>query len=246
MFIGSRREPVWTLRQRALRAESEQEVRVAQARATERARIAREMHDVLAHRISQISMQAGAPGFRGDVSTDQMRESAHLIRDQAHQALTDLRAVLGVLRDDGTGEVLDHPQPTYADLDGLVQQARDSGLTVDYDDQLATAQVPVPDVVGRTLYRIMQEGVTNVRKHAPGSRVTVRLSGSPDDGIEEELVNPIGFGPTATPGSGLGLIGLSERADLAGGRLDYAGRTADGSSAAGYRGRRERQGAGRR
>ena len=221
MFIGSRRELVWTLRQRALRAESEQEARVAQARATERARIAREMHDVLAHRISQISMQAGALGFRDNLSSGQMRESAHLIRDQAHQALTDLRAVLGVLRDDHTGEVMDRPQPTYADLAGLVHQARESGLTVDYDDQLGSAGVPVPDAVGRTLYRIVQEGMTNVRKHAPGSRVRVRLSGSPEEGIEVELCNPIGFGPTATPGSGLGLVGLSERADLAGGRLDY-------------------------
>jgi signal transduction histidine kinase len=212
---------MWTLRQRALRAESEQELRVSQARTTERARIAREMHDVLAHRISQISMQAGALGFRSDLGADQMRESAHLIRDQAHQALTDLRAVLGVLRDDGTGEVLDRPQPTYADLDSLVQQARDSGLTVDYEDQLGTTAVPVPDPVGRTIYRIVQEGITNARKHAPGSRVTVRLSGSPDQGIEVELRNPIGFGPTATPGSGLGLVGLAERTDLAGGRLDY-------------------------
>ena len=221
MFIGSRRELLWTLRARAERAEAEQEVRVTQARGNERARIAREMHDVLAHRISQISMHAGALGFREDLAPREMRDSAGVIQHQAHEALNELRAVLGVLRDDRTGEALDRPQPTYGDLSELVEEARGAGLTVDYDDAISSER-PVPDVVGRTLYRIVQEGMTNVRKHAPGSRLTVRLTGSPDEGVAVELRNPIGFGPTDTPGSGLGLIGLSERADLHGGRLDYA------------------------
>ena len=220
MFIGSRRELVWTLRARAQRAEAEQEMRVAQARSKERARIAREMHDVLAHRISQISMHAGALGFREDLTAAEMRDSAQVIQQRAHEALNDLRAVLGVLRDDRTGEALDRPQPTYADLAGLVEEARQAGLTVDFEDRIDPG-AGVPDVVGRTLYRIVQEGMTNARKHAPGSRLTLRVAGSPDDGVEVELRNPIGFGPTATPGAGLGLIGLSERADLHGGRLDY-------------------------
>jgi signal transduction histidine kinase len=99
MYIGSRRELIWTLRNRAERAEEEQELRVAQARSTERARIAREMHDVLAHRISQVSMHAGALTFRVDLTADEMRASAGVIQQQAHEALTDLRGVLGVLRD---------------------------------------------------------------------------------------------------------------------------------------------------
>ena len=79
----------------------------------------------------------------------------------------------------------------------------------------------MPDVVGRTLYRIIQEGITNARKHAPGALLTVEVGGSPEDGIDFLLRNPLGFGPTATPGAGLGLIGLSERAELRGGRLEH-------------------------
>jgi signal transduction histidine kinase len=219
MYVGSRRELMWTLRHRAERAEAEQELRVAQARANERARIAREMHDVLAHRISQISMHAGAMAFRDDLTAEQMRGTAGVIQSAAHDALTDLRAVLGVLRDARTGEPLDQPQPTYADLPQLVTEARESGLTIEYVDHVRSDD-GVPDVVGRTVYRIVQEGITNARKHAPGARLTIEVSGSPDAGVDILLRNPLGFGPTSTPGSGLGLIGLSERAELRGGRLE--------------------------
>jgi len=220
MYIGSRRELIWTLRNRAERAEAEQEMRVGQARNNERAQIAREMHDVLAHRISQISMHAGALAFRQDLGADEMRGSAAVIQEKAHEALTDLRGVLGVLRDDHTGKPLDRPQPTYADLPGLVEEARESGLHIDYVDGLDLAE-PMPDVVGRTLFRIIQEGITNARKHAPGALLSIEVGGSPERGIDFLLSNPIGFGPSSTPGAGLGLIGLSERAQLRGGRLEH-------------------------
>jgi signal transduction histidine kinase len=220
MYIGSRRELMWTLRARAERAETEQALRVAQARANERAEIAREMHDVLAHRISRISMHAGALAFRDDLTVDEMRANAGVIQSAAHDALNDLRGVLGVLRDVRTGEPLDRPQPTYADLPRLVSEAQESGLNIAYSDQVRTED-GVPDVIGRTVYRIVQEGITNARKHAPGARLSIEVSGSPADGVDITLRNPIGFGPTATPGSGLGLIGLSERTELRGGRLEY-------------------------
>jgi signal transduction histidine kinase len=220
MFIGSRRELIWTLRNRAERAEAEQELRVAQSRSTERARIAREMHDVLAHRISQISMHAGALSFREDLSADDMRESAAVIRDKAHEALTDLRSVLGVLRDDGTGEPMSAPQPTYADVPVLVDECRAAGMSVTLADDV-TCDEPMPDVVGRTLYRIVQEGITNARKHAPGARLTITVSGGPEEGVQVTLRNPLGFGPTTTPGAGLGLVGLTERAVLRGGWLEH-------------------------
>lgn len=221
MYIGSRRELIWTLRSRAERAEAEQELRVAQARSNEQARIAREMHDVLAHRISQISMYAGALEYREDLSPEEMRASAGVIRDRAHAALTDLRDVLGVLRDGG-GER--SPQPTYADLPCLVAEAREAGARVELDDLVVGA---VPDGAGRTAYRIIQEGITNSRKHAPGALLSVRVTGSPEDGVDVLLRNPVGFVPTRTPGAGLGLVGLTERAELRGGRLE-AGR--DGST----------------
>jgi len=220
MYLGSRRELLWTLRNRAETAEAEQELRVRQARSNERARIAREMHDVLAHRISQISMHAGALGFRKDLTSDEMRDSVAVIQEKAHEALTDLRGVLGVLRDDA-GVATELPQPTYDDLPALVAEADEAGLNVSFEDEIDARGDAVPDAVGRTLYRIVQEGITNARKHAPGSRLTIRVSGSPEGGMDILMRNPIGFGPSAAPGAGLGLVGLTERAELAGGRLDH-------------------------
>jgi signal transduction histidine kinase len=217
MYIGSRRELIWTLKNRAETAESEQELRVAQARANERARIAREMHDVLAHRISQVSMHAGALAFREDLTPEQVHTSATVIREKAHEALTDLRGVLGVLRG-ADGEPALAPQPTYADLGGLVAEARESGLHLEFHDGVSSSE-EVPDAAGRTVYRIVQEGITNARKHAPGSLLTVELAGSPEEGLDVVMRNPLGFA-SATPGAGLGLVGLTERAELRGGRLE--------------------------
>ncbi|UMG91653.1 histidine kinase [Nocardioides sp. TF02-7] len=220
MFIGSRRELIWTLRQRAETAEAERDLRAAQVRSNERARIAREMHDVLAHRISQISLHAGALTFRDDLSADQMRSSLAVIQEKAHEALTDLRVVLGVLRDEEGGGPLTGPQPTYADVPALVEDARAAGAAIDYDDQLPR-EPSLPDVVGRTIFRIVQEGITNAAKHAPAATLRVRIDGSPTDGVEVVLCNALGFGPTRTPGAGLGLVGLAERAQLRGGRLTH-------------------------
>jgi signal transduction histidine kinase len=226
-YIGSRRELLWTLNNRAERAEAEQELRSAQARANERAQIAREMHDVLAHRISQVSMHAGALAFRTDLDADAMRASATIIQDTAHQALAELRGVLGVLRDPDSGRPLEPPQPTFADLASLVEAVRATGLDVTFDDRLGSAAGRLPDAIGRTVYRIVQEGMTNAAKHAPGTTLRIMVSGSPDEGVTVELRNPLGLRPGSTPGAGLGLVGLSERAQLRGGRLE--GRREDGA-----------------
>lgn len=220
MYLGSRRELLWALHQRAERAEAEQLLRAVQAKTNERARIAREMHDVLAHRISQIAMQSGALSFREDLDAAALRSGVGEIQGQAHQALADLRGVLGVLRDPGSGELLDQPQPTYADVPRLVADWRRSGLAVELDDEVLGV---LPEALGRSVYRIVQEGLTNARKHAPGAQVRVRVTGTPEAGVDISVVNPLGFGATSTPGSGLGLVGLTERAQLAGGTLE-AGR----------------------
>ena len=217
MYVGSRRELLWTLRERALRAETEQALRVGQARSNERERIAREMHDVLGHRISLVTMHAGALSFREDLSRDEVAASARIIQDNAHQAMVELRGILGVLRgaDDGAP---DTPQPTLSDIPALVDEACASGTPVDL-----TVEVPdqVPEQVGRTVYRVVQEGLTNARKHAGAARVTVRVSGSPEAGVTARIDNPLppGSRPAAAPG--YGLIGLAERAELADGRLRW-------------------------
>jgi len=218
-YIGSRRQWSWQLRMRAERAEAEQELRAREAQATERQRIAREMHDVLAHRISQISMHAGALAYRTDLDADALRQGSAEIQVTANAALTDLREVLGVLRDDG-GVGREQPQPTYADVPALVADAQASGMNVAWHDLLHDDAAELPATVGRTIYRIVQEGITNARKHAPGALLTVEVSGAPGEGVDLLLANPVGFG-SRVPGSGVGLIGLSERAGLGGGRLEH-------------------------
>ena len=224
MYIGSRRELLATLRERAETAESEQAARVAQARTAERSRIAREMHDVLAHRISMVTMHAGALAYRDDLTPDQVRETAGIIQENSHQALVELRQVLGVLREDPGDADPERPQPSAVDLPGLVDDARDAGMNISADLGPVDS---IPDLLGRTAYRVVQEGLTNARKHAPDTLVTVALAGGPDDGLTIAVRNPIRVGSSLdVPTSGLGLMGLAERATLAGGRLRH-GVTAD-------------------
>ncbi len=220
MYMGSRRELLYSLKERAEQAEAQQELRTDKARGDERARIAREMHDVLAHRISQVSMLAGALSFRTDLTAEQMREHAGLIQSQANQALDELRAVLGVLRDRTSGELMDRPQPTWADVPALLAEARVGGTQVTLDDQVIDAAT-LSGATGRTAYRMVQEAVTNARKHAPGAVVRIEARGGPDEGLALTIRNPLGFGDVAAPGSGLGLVGLAERAALSGGTLEH-------------------------
>ncbi|MGL5928721.1 MAG: sensor histidine kinase [Dermatophilaceae bacterium] len=224
LSVGADRERVAGLRERAETAEREQQARVAAARAEERTRIAREMHDVLAHRMSLVSMHAGALTFRDDLPREQQVAVAQTIEENAHLALRDLRDVLGVLRSEEapSSEHPERPQPDLDDLPRLVDEARQAGMTVTCEDRTAGE---VPTTTGRTVYRIVQEALTNARKHAPGATVAVTVGGAPGDGLEVVVANPL---PVARPGehpraglrgAGLGLLGLAERVDLLGGTL---------------------------
>jgi signal transduction histidine kinase len=201
------------------------------------------MHDVVAHRISQVSMHAGALAYRFDLSAEQVREQAGIIEDAARAALVELRAVLGVLREPGGAEGVERPQPTYADLGELVEAARTAGTRVEVVDTIAvdavavdgaeadivtaqpvTGATQVPDAVGRTVYRVVQEALTNASKHAPGAAVRLRLFGSAGEGASVVVSNALPFGgrpfSAATP-SGFGLVGMAERVALLGGRLEH-------------------------
>jgi signal transduction histidine kinase len=221
MYIGARRELVVTRRARAEQAESEQALRIAQARTNERARIAREMHDVLAHRISLVAMHAGALGYRTDLTPQEMAKVAEVIQDTAHQALADLRAVLGVLRSDEQRTQPERPQPTLGDLDGLIADERQAGARIHVCNRAQQIE-EMPESIGRTAYRILQESLTNARKHAPNTAVDILVAGRPGKTLILLVRNPLPVGAnTVTPGAGLGLIGLAERAELSGGRLDH-------------------------
>jgi len=233
MFVRARRQLVHSLRERARRAEAEQQLRVEQARHHERDRIAREMHDVLAHRISLLSLHAGALEFRPDASPAEVAKAAGVIRDSAHQALQDLREVIGVLRGGATPENAPpaRPQPTMVDLPALVEESAQAGMRVRLENGI-TDLAAVPAGVGRNAYRIVQEGLTNARKHAPGTAVALTVAGAAGSGLTIEIRNgwPVGrslAGAAVIPGAGSGLVGLAERASLAGGRLEH-GRAPDG------------------
>ncbi len=236
MLVRSRRMLIASLKERARVAESEQRLRVEEARLLERERIAREMHDVLAHRISLLAVHAGALEFRPDAPTDQ-REAAGIIRRSAYEAMEDLREVIGVLRDGagtaGAGDAdpspgPERPQPTLKDVAALVEESRLAGAHVTLDDRVPDPAA-VPARVGRHAYRIVQEGLTNARKHAPGAHVRVWLDVPDGTALAIEILNPLPPGPPPNPlpGAGAGLVGLGERVHTLGGTLEH-GRTDDG------------------
>ena len=220
LFVQAHRRLTRSLRERAARLEAEQHLRVDQARLTERARIAREMHDVLAHRMSLVSLHAGAREGRTDARPEEVALAAGAIRESAHEALQELRTVIGVLRDGAAGRP-EPPQPDLTDVPELVDGARTTGMTVRY-----TCRVPPAGpsaVLGRTAYRFVQEGLTNARKHAPDATVDVLLDGSAGEDLRITITNPCPRTPgrSAVPGAGMGLVGLGERVALAGGRIEY-------------------------
>jgi signal transduction histidine kinase len=223
-WTQARQQLLDSLRERARRAEAEQGRRVAEARTLERTRMAREMHDVLAHRLSLLATYAGALEYRPDSSPEKLAKAAGVIRTGVHQALDELREVIHVLRDEDVYE--GRPQPTFDDLSALVAESREAGTTIAYDDRVADATT-LPPATGRTAYRIVQEGLTNARKHAIGHPVTLTVTGQPGEGLRIALTNPGSHGASLTPGSGTGLVGLTERVQLAGGTLDH-GRLPDG------------------
>ena len=217
-YVGARRDLVATLWERAERAEAERELRVDQVRLGERTRIAREMHDVLAHKMSLVALHAGALEVNPDVGPAQVERTAALVRGTAREALEDLRRVLGVLRSDAGDAVLT-PQPGLEAVEALVTSSRAAGVPVELQVEVAGA---APDLTGRTAYRVVQEALTNVHKHARGAATCVRLVGGPGRGLEVEVTNRPPVSPESLlPGAGLGLVGLAERVSLAGGSLSF-------------------------
>src|SRR5215467_133651 len=220
MFRRSRRQ---AQRERARRAEAEEQLRIEQIRYAERTRIAREMHDVLAHRISLLSLHAGVLEFRPDAPPEEVARAAAVIRASAHQALEDLRAVIGVLRDRTDGQGPQPPQQTLAALPGLLEESRAAGMRIHAEIRVPDLAA-VPDTIGRHALRIIQEALTNARKHAPSAPVELRLDGAPGHGLAIEVRNPspvLATGQSQIPGTGTGLLGLAERAALSGGRLEH-------------------------
>lgn len=213
--IGSRRREREAVREKLALAERERELANEQARAEERDRIAREMHDVLAHKITLISLHAGALAYRDDLTDEQVRDAGATIHSSSQAALAELRTILGQLRqtDDGAPA---KPQPTLEMLEELVAGHRAAGHRVEVHGTLDGAP---REAVGRHAYRIVQEGLTNAVRHAPGSVVRVTVDGNADDGVNLRVENPLSVVQSKSPGAGVGLVGLRERVELMGGTL---------------------------
>jgi signal transduction histidine kinase len=223
LFTRARREVIRSLRERAEQLESEQRLRVQQAREAERRRIAREMHDVLAHRLSLLSVHAGALEFRPDAAPEEVAEAAGVIRATAQTALQELRDVIGVLRDEVEERTVQPPQPTLVQLPALIEEAREAGMRIRMNMDAAVGD-QLPESLGRTVYRVVQEGLTNALKHAPAAAVDVSIA---EDG-PSLVVAVVSRSPVGVPaagarveGSGAGLVGLAERVSLAGGELEH-------------------------
>ena len=216
-LLRTRAELVDSLRERARRAERDQEHRVEEARTAERTRIAREMHDTLAHRLTLVAATAGALEYRTDLSTEQVAKAAGVVRANASEALEELRTVIGVLR---TSPDELRPTPGLGDLVRLVDETRAAGVDVELD----VPEIDLPTAFDLAVYRTCQEGLTNARRHAPGSRVTVNVA--VEDGLRVVVANDAG-GKGEANGTGTGLIGLAERVELLGGRIS-AGPTPHG------------------
>jgi signal transduction histidine kinase len=224
LWTGIRRALVAHLRDEAERLQREQRLQAERATARERARIAREMHDVVAHRVGLMVLHAGA--LEVSLTDPAAAQQAGLIRESGREALDELRHILGVLRDRADGPPLD-PQPTLADLDRLAQQSRDAGMEVSVVVEGERRRLPA--TVERTAYRLVQEALTNVHKHAANAATEVGVRYG-REWLEVTVRNagPDGLRPGLAPaGGGHGLLGLRERVALLGGTF-RAGPRLDG------------------
>lgn len=198
--------------------EAENRTQRAQALLEERTRISREMHDSLAHRLSIASLHATALAQTSDMTEEMRAASASHVHREVHAALAELRSTLGVLRSEPDVEL--PSRSLSAELAGLRADARRSGDNVDFRfDNTLIDMVPMHDSTHGCIFRIVQESLTNARKHSPGMAVTVHVDGVAHKEIRICVRNPTLPGTTAPWGRGLGLLGMAERVSLLGGTL---------------------------
>lgn len=221
MYRWSRRRRIRALQAEALTARREsaalvreEHARAEQSRAEERTRIAREMHDTLSHRLALISTYAGALDYREDLDRETVRSTARLVQQTAATASAELRTVLDVLREDPSDT---RPEPDLSQVGALLDEVRATGAVVEVTGTKIARADGIPDTASRTLYRILQEALTNAVKHAPGAPVSIRWDRSPE-AVELVVENPLVDG-ARTVRSGFGLIGVDERARAAGGTV---------------------------
>jgi signal transduction histidine kinase len=221
--VGEKYREVDLEKERADRAEREREERARRAVADERARIARELHDVVGHSVSVMTVQASAVRMRLDDDQGQVREALEVVERTGREALAEMRRMVGVLRHPEEAPAL-APQPSLEQLERLVQHTRDAGLPVEL--RIEGDPVELPAGIDLTAYRLVQEGLTNAMKHARARRaeVVVRYA----DGRVELSVSDDGEGGGDGESGGHGLVGMRERISVYGGDLEAGPRPEGG------------------
>lgn len=222
-MVRRRTEQAVALALRAQDLERSQAEREAAAVAEERTRIARELHDIIAHSVSVMTIQAGAVEEVLDSDPEKARAAAGSIRHTGRQALVDLRRLLGLLREQDADPEGLVPQPGLADLDGLINQVRSAGIEIKLD--VEGTPRPLPPAVDLSAFRLVQEALTNTLKHARASTAVVGVRYAAD-ALHIEVVDD-GVGGNGA-GKGHGLVGMRERIALYGGKLEYGRRSNGG------------------
>ncbi|MFE9030423.1 sensor histidine kinase [Streptomyces iakyrus] len=225
LWVGNRRRLLKALGDQVEHLRVERELREEAARAAERSRIAAEMHDVLAHRLSLIALHTGVLTARSEPLPAPVVERLALLRTASTDALADLRDVLGALRDPGAESAAAAPGPVLRDVDELVEQARAAGQQAEVEVDGRPEEAPAAHRLA--VHRLVQEALTNARKHAGGAPVRIRLGYGPP-ATTVEVTNAPGSPAAHTVASGFGLVGLRERVAALGGRL-HAGPNGAGS-----------------
>lgn len=223
-FVQTQRAYTGELIARAQRLEVEREERARAAVVEERGRIARELHDVAAHDLSALVVQAGAADRLVDRDPDAARAVLRAIRAQGRDTLSELRRLVGIMRDGDTDGRA--PRPTLQRLDDLVGAARAAGMSVVVTT--GGCVEALPPAVDLAAYRVVQEALSNARRHAPGAHVDVTVTGG--EGVRVMVRNtaaPVRVGPAGT-GGGHGLLGMRERVEQAGGTLRVGSTPAGG------------------
>jgi signal transduction histidine kinase len=223
-WVALRRAHDRDARARAAESVEHQATLTRAAVAAERTRMARELHDVAAHHLTGLVVQAGAAERLVDADPERAKESLRSVRAQGRETLDALRSIVGILRETGDGPSGTVPVPGLGDVGDLVDQARASGAVVDsHVDGTLPSLAPLADV---TAYRTVQEALVNARRHAPGAPVELRLRATAGS-LVIVVENDLPVVRDTSGGGGFGLVGMRERADLVGGRLD-TGATAEG------------------
>jgi len=213
--VAGKRRETDEARERATLAEREREERARRAVADERARIARELHDVVGHSVSVMTVQASAVRRLVDPDQEKIRDALQVVEETGREALAEMRRMVGVLRHPEEAPAL-APQPSLEQIEKLVAHTREAGLPVEL--RIEGNPVPLPTGLDLTAYRFVQEGLTNAVKHARADRaeVVVRYA----NGHVELTVSDDGCGAGTGEGSGHGLVGIRERLSAYGGELE--------------------------